>query len=44
LKPEPPDIWWIGFTSMPGLCMSSQNIVRPLCFGTSGSVRQTTMP
>ena len=44
LKPDPPLIWWIGFTSMPGSCMSTQNMVRPLCFGASGLVRVTTMP
>ena len=33
-----------GGTSTPGACMSTTNIVMPLCFGCSGSVRTITMP
>ena len=33
-----------GLTSTPGACMSMTNIVMPLCFTCSGSVRTSTMP
>ena len=44
LKSAPPDICFSGRASTPGACMSTMNIVRPLCLGRDGSVRQTMMP
>ena len=33
-----------GRTVTPGACMSTMNIVMPLCLGTVGSVRAMTAP
>ncbi len=44
LKLEEPEIWRIGLTSTPGLFMSSQKKVRPLCLASVGSWRVTRMP
>ncbi len=41
LNPAVPVIWRNGRTSTPGACMSTRNVVRPWCLGTSGSVRHT---
>ena len=34
----------MGRTSTPGWCMSTMNIVRPLCLGASGLVRASSRP
>jgi len=44
LKFALPVIWRRGLGSTPGACMSSTNIVMPLCLGASGFVRAMTMP
>ena len=44
LKCEAPEICLIGRISMPGDFMSRKKKVRPLCFGTFGSLRVTMMP
>ena len=44
LKPDAPAMLRMGRTSTPGWCMSTMNIVRPLCFGASGSVRASSSP
>ena len=44
LNSASPVIWRRGRTSTPGACMSTMKYVRPLCFGSSGSVRATSMP
>ncbi len=44
LKPDAPAMLRMGRTSTPGWCMSTMNIVRPLCFGCSGSVRASSSP
>ena len=44
LNSASPVVCTSGRTSTPGACMSTTNIVRPLCLGFSGSVRTMTMP
>ena len=39
-----PVIWKSGRISTPGECMSRMKYESPLCFGTSGSVRTSSMP
>ena len=44
LKEAPPVIWRSGRTSTPGACMSTRNMVRPLCLGLSVAVRVMISP
>ncbi len=44
LNVAPPVICRSGRTSIPGACMSTSNIVRPLCFGFSVFVRVMISP
>ena len=39
-----PEIWRSGRIVTPGASIGTRNIVRPLCFGTSGSVRASSIP
>ena len=44
LNSASPVIWTSGRTVTPGDCMSTMKYVRPLCFGTEGSVRARSIP
>ena len=39
-----PEIWRSGRIVTPGASIGTRNIVRPLCLGTSGSVRASSIP
>ena len=44
LNSASPDSLRSGRTVTPGASIGTMNIVRPLCFGTSGSVRASSIP
>ena len=44
MKCASPEIWRSGRTVTPSASIGTTNIVRPLCLGTSGSVRASSRP